>query len=110
MARPDPLEPDSLTADRFGHCPALWLALPARASSDLMPSEMCEDWATGEDGASSFDPIQFVQDSFDKLVELAELAELVEELAPRAIPDGAAKVRVREGAPLHVRSAKVDPR
>ncbi|NDB07050.1 MAG: hypothetical protein EBX95_15330, partial [Acidimicrobiia bacterium] len=28
MARPDPLEPDSLTADRFGHCPALWLALP----------------------------------------------------------------------------------
>lgn len=28
MARPDPLEPDSLTPDRFGHCPALWLALP----------------------------------------------------------------------------------
>ena len=28
MARPDPLEQDSLTPDRFGHCPALWLALP----------------------------------------------------------------------------------
>ena len=28
MARPDPLEQDSLTLDRFGHCPALWLALP----------------------------------------------------------------------------------
>jgi competence protein ComEC len=28
MARPDPLEQDSLTTDRFGHCPALWLALP----------------------------------------------------------------------------------
>jgi len=28
MARPDPLEQDSLTHDRFGHCPALWLALP----------------------------------------------------------------------------------
>ena len=28
MARPDPLEHDSLTLDRFGHCPALWLALP----------------------------------------------------------------------------------
>lgn len=28
MARPDPLERDSLTSDRFGHCPALWLALP----------------------------------------------------------------------------------
>lgn len=28
MARPDPLEQDSLTSDRFGHCPALWLALP----------------------------------------------------------------------------------
>ena len=28
MARPDPLEQDSLKADRFGHCPALWLALP----------------------------------------------------------------------------------
>jgi competence protein ComEC len=28
MARPDSLEQDSLTFDRFGHCPALWLALP----------------------------------------------------------------------------------
>ena len=28
MARPDSLEQDSLTPDRFGHCPALWLALP----------------------------------------------------------------------------------
>ena len=28
MARPDPLEQGSLTPDRFGHCPALWLALP----------------------------------------------------------------------------------
>lgn len=28
MARPDSLEQDSLTHDRFGHCPALWLALP----------------------------------------------------------------------------------
>ena len=28
MARPDPLEQDSLTPERFGHCPALWLALP----------------------------------------------------------------------------------
>jgi hypothetical protein len=28
MARPDPLEQDSLTPHRFGHCPALWLALP----------------------------------------------------------------------------------
>jgi competence protein ComEC len=28
MARPDPLEQDSLIPDRFGHCPALWLALP----------------------------------------------------------------------------------
>ena len=28
MARPEPLEQDSLTTDRFGHCPALWLALP----------------------------------------------------------------------------------
>ncbi len=28
MARPDPLERDSLTTHRFGHCPALWLALP----------------------------------------------------------------------------------
>jgi competence protein ComEC len=28
MARPDPLEQDSLTPDRFGHSPALWLALP----------------------------------------------------------------------------------
>ena len=28
MARPDPLEADPLTPDRFGHCPALWLALP----------------------------------------------------------------------------------
>jgi len=28
MARPDPLEHDSLTPERFGHCPALWLALP----------------------------------------------------------------------------------
>jgi len=28
MARPDSLEQDSLTTDRFGHCPALWLALP----------------------------------------------------------------------------------
>lgn len=28
MARPDPLEHGSLTPDRFGHCPALWLALP----------------------------------------------------------------------------------
>jgi competence protein ComEC len=28
MARPDPLEQDSLTPDRFGHCPALWLTLP----------------------------------------------------------------------------------
>ena len=28
MARPDPLEQDSLTPDHFGHCPALWLALP----------------------------------------------------------------------------------
>jgi len=28
MARPDPLEQDTLTPDRFGHCPALWLALP----------------------------------------------------------------------------------
>lgn len=28
MARPDPLEQDSLTPDRRGHCPALWLALP----------------------------------------------------------------------------------
>jgi len=28
MARPDPLEQDSLTPDRFGPCPALWLALP----------------------------------------------------------------------------------
>ena len=28
MARPDPLDQDSLTPDRFGHCPALWLALP----------------------------------------------------------------------------------
>ena len=28
MARPDPLEQDSLTPDRFGHCPARWLALP----------------------------------------------------------------------------------
>ena len=28
MARPDPLDPDTLTADRFGHSPALWLALP----------------------------------------------------------------------------------
>ncbi|TAF22253.1 MAG: ComEC/Rec2 family competence protein [Verrucomicrobia bacterium] len=28
MARPDSLEQDSLTPDRFGHCPSLWLALP----------------------------------------------------------------------------------
>ena len=28
MARPDTLEAGSLTPDRFGHCPALWLALP----------------------------------------------------------------------------------
>ena len=28
MARPDSLEQDSLTPERFGHCPALWLALP----------------------------------------------------------------------------------
>ena len=28
MARPDPLEQDPLTPDRFGHSPALWLALP----------------------------------------------------------------------------------
>jgi competence protein ComEC len=28
MARPDSLEQDSLIPDRFGHCPALWLALP----------------------------------------------------------------------------------
>ena len=28
MARPDPLEQDPLTPERFGHCPALWLALP----------------------------------------------------------------------------------
>jgi len=28
MARPDSLEQDSLTPDRYGHCPALWLALP----------------------------------------------------------------------------------
>lgn len=28
MARPDSLDSDSLTHDRFGHCPALWLALP----------------------------------------------------------------------------------
>ena len=28
MARPNSLEQDSLTFDRFGHCPALWLALP----------------------------------------------------------------------------------
>jgi len=28
MARPDPLEQGSLIPDRFGHCPALWLALP----------------------------------------------------------------------------------
>lgn len=28
MARPDSLEQDSLTHDHFGHCPALWLALP----------------------------------------------------------------------------------
>ena len=28
MARPDPLEQDSLNPGRFGHCPALWLALP----------------------------------------------------------------------------------
>ena len=28
MARPDTLEQDSLIPDRFGHCPALWLALP----------------------------------------------------------------------------------
>jgi hypothetical protein len=28
MTRPDSLEQDSLTPERFGHCPALWLALP----------------------------------------------------------------------------------
>jgi len=28
MARPDSLEQDSLNTERFGHCPAFWLALP----------------------------------------------------------------------------------
>lgn len=35
MDRPDPLEQDSLTPDRFGHCPALWLALPLLAGASL---------------------------------------------------------------------------
>ena len=44
MARPDPLEHDSLTQDRFGHCPALWLALPLLLGCSL-------DAATGVDPA-----------------------------------------------------------
>jgi len=35
MDRPDPLEQDSLTPDRFGHCPALWLALPLLVGASL---------------------------------------------------------------------------
>lgn len=35
MARPDSLEQDSLTPDRFGHCPALWLALPLLVGCSL---------------------------------------------------------------------------
>ena len=35
MDRPDSLEQDSLTPDRFGHCPALWLALPLLAGASL---------------------------------------------------------------------------